>query len=296
MTGKRFFAGILIVFLIAVMNLSPRSREWVRLGVRKNLAPIQNLLAGGRSVGETAGAILRPGALLDKNRLLQEQVENLRFELSQVDALKSENDSLRRSLGLKSRISRKLLLCNVTTRGDASGWWQTLTLDRGSAHGIRADMPVLVAEGIVGRTQHVTAYNSEVLLLTDPTFKISCRTGRSGILGIVQGQGTGVGGDGQVGADFALNPCRLDMASRASPLQENEPVLTSGLGGIFPPDLTVGYLTEPALDESKLFQTATVTPAVPVDRLDRVFVMLDGGKSSGTNIRRPDAETDEDNP
>jgi rod shape-determining protein MreC len=289
MTGKQFLAGLIILTLLVLMTLSSNSREWARVGIRKNLAPIQNLLAGGDGIIGASSVIFRPRAILEKNRLLEEQVGNLRLELTQVDILKSENERLRNALGMVSRTSHRLVLCQVTTRGDISGWWQTLSIDRGAAHGIRSGMPVLTPEGVVGRTQHVTAYNSEVLLLTDPTFKISCRTSRSGLLGIVQGQGTGINGDETLGGDFALNPCRFDLATRSTPILEGESILTSGLGGIFPPDLTIGYLTQPALDDSKLFQTACVIPAVALDRLDRVFVMLDAGDNSI-------AKTDEEHP
>lgn len=275
MRGRKFFVFLLLGVILSLPALSPRFRNWVRLEVRGSFAPVQNLLSGGEGVGALTESLFQPSALIERTRRLEEQVANLKVELNAQSGLAGENARLRKELGLRERMPGRLLLCHVTSRGDVSGWWKTLTIDRGSAHGLRANLPVITPDGVVGRTQKVTAYNAGVLLLTDPTFRLSCRSDQSGVLGIVQGQGAGFGGETALEGNFSLNPCRLELVSRRIPLAEGEILVTSGLGGVFPEGLVVGVVERPKLDETRLFQTAMVRPAVPMDDVERIFVLLD---------------------
>ena len=59
------------------------------------------------------------------------------------------------------------------------------------------------------------------------------------------------------------------------PISENELVMTSGLGGNFPPDLIVGRVTQIEQSASELFQEAEVRPAVDFDHLEIVLIITD---------------------
>jgi rod shape-determining protein MreC len=107
----------------------------------------------------------------------------------------------------------------------------------------------------------VSPHAAQVQLLTDPGSAINARLGASRADGVVEGQLTGY--------------LRMKWLEQDIPISENELVMTSGLGGNFPPDLVIGRVTQFEQSASELFQEAEVRPAVDFDRLEIVLIITD---------------------
>ncbi len=144
---------------------------------------------------------------------------------------------------------------------DTSNLVHTLIINRGESEGIKVGMPVETERGLVGRIIAVSPHAAQVQLLTDPGSSINARLGTSRADGTVVGQLT--------------SHLRMKWIEQDIPINENELVMTSGLGGNFPPDLIIGRIVEIQQSISELFQEGEVRPAVNIDQLEIVLVITD---------------------
>lgn len=215
------------------------------------------------------GYVALRGAHADAARLRRElgTVERERQALAQVQA---ENDRLRALLGFAQAAP------DVATLGarvigiqlDPKGALQLLTLDRGAMHGVAPMMPVVTADGVVGRVHSVFRGTSDVLLIVDRNSSVAVRIERSRARANVRG--------------LSLpDVCRLDYVLRSEDVIEGDALVTSGTDGIFPRGLKVGRVTRVKRGSYGLYQTADVNPAVNVTRLEEVLVITSRDRRDG---------------
>jgi rod shape-determining protein MreC len=129
-------------------------------------------------------------------------------------------------------------------------------------------MPVVAADGVVGRVHTVSGHSADVLLLTDRNSSIAVRVDRSRARANVRGSG----GPG---------PARLEHALRSDDLIEGDALVTSGTDGVFPRGLRVGAVTRVRRAGHGLYQAAEVVPAVDVNRLEEVLVLVSSDPGAG---------------
>jgi rod shape-determining protein MreC len=198
----------------------------------------------------------------DRAVALTHTVNELRAENAQLAQLKVENERLERLLAFaRSKPEHRAVGARIIgTRMDPKGL-QLVTIDRGSDDGIRRMMPVVTADGVVGRVHTLGARSADVLLLSDRNSSIAVRVERSRARANVRGQG-------------APGPCRLEYALRSDDLIEGDLLLTSGTDGVFPRGLPVGQVTRVKRGGFGLYQAAEVVPAVDVNRVEEVAVLV----------------------
>ena len=89
-----------------------------------------------------------------------------------ADQTAAENDHLHDLIGWQRRVPWRLRLANVVIREPAN-WWRTVQIDLGTRDGMRENLPVLTADGLVGRISSVSYAHSQVVLVGDPACKVS---------------------------------------------------------------------------------------------------------------------------
>jgi len=189
---------------------------------------------------------------------------DLRRQIAELQHHRAENQQLRALLNIKQAAPWRTVGARVIGR-DASNWWKSIQIDRGSDDGIRADQPVLSATGLIGKTISVTAGESRVLLLLDATCKVGALLETTREPGIASG----------ASAALAREP-RLQMSfvDRKSNVKIGDAVYTSGLGGIFPRGILIGTVTEADLDPQGMYQNVELKPAADFRRLEEVMVII----------------------
>jgi len=195
-------------------------------------------------------------------RDLSRTVNELRAENAELSQLQAENERLSQLLlFVKSRPDVRAVGAKVIgTRMDPKGL-QLVTIDRGSEDGIRKMMPVVTAAGVLGRVHTLTPHAADVLLLSDRNSSIAVRVERSRARANVRGQG-------------APGPCRLEYALRSDDLIEGDELVTSGTDGVFPRGLPVGVVHQVKRGGHGLYQASEVNPAVDVNRVEEVMVLV----------------------
>jgi rod shape-determining protein MreC len=192
---------------------------------------------------------------------LEVEVRTLRMEKEQLQQERAEAERLRRLLAFaQGSPERAFVGARVIGVRLAPAGRQILTLDRGSDQGIGRLMPVVVADGVVGRVHSVTGSTADVLLVVDTYSSVAVRVDRTRARANVRGTGKPDG-------------ARLDYALRTEDMIEGDVLVTSGTDGIFPRGLTVGKVTQLKRSPHGLFQEAAVIPAVDVTRVEEVLVM-----------------------
>jgi rod shape-determining protein MreC len=267
------------ILLVAVLNLpapvSSRVKTWLREGV----APLQRVVAGATDRASRAvDAVRGIGGLVTENQKLSEEMVRLRSEVQTLRALEAENIVLRGQLRFAQTATKRHIPAEIIAR-DISGWWRTVRLGKGREDGVRANMAVVSSEGLVGKTVEASPHTSDVLLLSDPGCRVSTKISRTGLFGVLSGQGSGA-------RDQAV--CVMDLINKDTPVRAGDEVVTSGLGGVFPKGLLVGYVDRVEVDSSGLYQRALVVPRADLGGLSYVFVVAEGRAGEDEGPGGPD--------
>jgi rod shape-determining protein MreC len=203
-----------------------------------------------------------------ENQTLTEEIRRLRRENAVLQSKESENRRLAKLLDLKTRYEYPSLVAQVVGE-DATGWYKSIFVNRGSEDGVGCDMAVTVAQGIVGRVVKTTHDMSRVLLLTDPNLSVDCRVARTRDRGLLSGS--------------LERGCILRYINLKSGIAAGDEVVTSGLDGVFPRGLPVGKIEKVRKGAQGLFLEALVTPAVDLSEIEEVLVIL--GPKGGFDIQ-----------
>jgi rod shape-determining protein MreC len=192
------------------------------------------------------------------NRELNTHNRQLSAELDRLEEVKLENLRLRRLLGFKEGFEAETVPAQVIAE-DASSWFRTVTIDKGHEDGVTEGMPVVVAEGVVGRVVRSSPGQARVLLITDASSAVASLVQANRARGICRGQGE------QLSFNFVLRQEEINVGDR---------VITSGMGGVFPKGLVVGHIQTIDRQEYGLFQAVQVTPSVDFSHLEEVLVLV----------------------
>ena len=205
-------------------------------------------------------------ALEEENAELKQQIAQMEAEVRQAENDRAENDRLREALNLKTErqdITGDLELATVTEHA-VTNWTSSLTLNKGTAHGVEVNDCVITETGaLVGLVGDVGYNWCTVLTLVDTDTSLGARVFRTKDLGVAHG-------------DFSLmeeNRLRLDYLPADCDLLGGDLVVTSGLGGFFPAGLVIGSVEELHMDDSGASSYAILAPAVDFSSLQQVVVI-----------------------
>jgi len=194
-----------------------------------------------------------------RNTDLEAQVSKLQAEIIDLKQQIAETRILSALVGFARANPDNQYAAAAVIGRDASPFLQYVIINRGSDFGIRRGMPVVNQQGLVGRIAAVTASAARVQLITDNASTINVRLDPSQTQGVLQGQITG---------DVVVN-----MIPQSAKVQIGDLVLTSGLGGTYPPNILIGQVTGVRNRDYDLFQSASIQPAVDFSQLEIVLVI-----------------------
>lgn len=261
---------------------APEDRHWLAHALLEVAAPLQRVITG--PVNGVRDAWRRYGALVDvetENRALRERITQLERENLQFREALVASGQLRRIAQLRREFEVPLLPTQVVGQ-DASAWAHALLLDRGRSSDVRAGMPVLVDQGLVGLVNATTLHASRAMLILDRRSAVDAIIQRSRARGLVRGLG---GGE----LEFAF-------MVRGDDVEVGDEVITSGVGGVYPKGIRVGTITSVKADNEQLLHTARVKPAVDFGRLEQVFVVLHRGPTMDLLFAEGDGDLPEPKP
>jgi rod shape-determining protein MreC len=192
-----------------------------------------------------------------ENRNLKQQIERMSLEQVRMSQDADQARRLQALLAFKEQfISRTMAAQVIGSSGSELS--RSVYIDKGESDGIKPDMAVITAEGIVGKVLRVYRSTSQVLLIDDQTSGVGAILDKTRLQGILRGTPAGEVVLEKVMSDEAVPP--------------GEMVLTSGGDGIFPKGLLVGRVTKVA-PGNELFLNIRVRPAADLSKLEEVLVV-----------------------
>lgn len=285
-SNRRLRVIVLLLTLVVVLNLPVPASMRLKNAVRNTITPYQNVLSFAVTKLRNMFFVLGSAtAVVAEREELVGEIAVLRHQIRDSDALVQENRVLREKLAFVHASPHKLVFCEVLSRGDTSGWWQTLRLNKGTDAGIGPNMAVITEEGIVGRTGglrskkggprlQVSRRTCDVLLITDPQSRVACELVSSKTFGVLRGMGVSIRGRVKAELLYPANACRMDYIYKGTRIEGHDTVVTSGLGGVYPKGLPVGDVVKMGMDRSGLYLRADVEPVAKLQSLRYVFVVV----------------------
>lgn len=265
---SKFFTVTVVIALILVIFPTVFGAmgigRYLKNGVNIVLTPVQKLFT---KVTDAADGFVSYFTEFDRiseeNDALRKQNAELRDKISSAEEAKQLNDWLFTYLELKrEHPDYSLQDANVIGR-ESSNYMTVFTLDKGSSHGIEANMPLVTPEGIVGYVSEVgTNWCRAVTLLQSGT-DVGAYVERSGDVGVVEG-------------DYTLSRdglCRMKYMSADSDIKEGDRILSSGLGSVYPRGLVIGYVEKVEPDENSRALAVTVRPCADLTEISRLMII-----------------------
>ena len=252
---------ILVGLFLISSNLG-RRRSWNPFEqiIIELISPFQKFI---KKTTTTTGDIwLKYFDLIDtrnENLRLKRDNDVFRMENDRYRELLATHERLKKLLQYKQTINWPVLAAQVIGR-DPSGWFESVIIDKGKKSGLKVNMPVVNAMGVVGRLVSVSPNYAKVLLIIDQNSAVDCIIQRSRDKGIVKGLSSKI--------------CELEYVLKTSDVVIGDKVVTSGLGRVFPKGIPVGEVIEVENISGELFKDIKITPMVDFSKLEELLVIL----------------------
>ena len=197
--------------------------------------------------------------LTQRNAELEAEIARLQAEIIEFQQENTELQVLSALLDFARAHPENEYLTAAIIGRDPSPFLHYVIINRGSDDSLLRGMPVVAQQGLIGRIAAVTSGASRVQLITDPDSAINVRIEPSGTEAILSGSITG---------DISL-----DLIPQDTDINPGDLVLTSGLGGNYPPNILIGQVASVRQRPFELFQTASVQPVVDFSNLEIALVI-----------------------
>jgi len=222
------------------------------------MAPVDLFCSVANYFGSTA-------VLQEENSALKTKQLRAAPELLRLEALKEENNQLRRLLDAQERLPINSVFAEILYAG-RDPFSRKVVIDKGSQHNINAGQPVIDDVGVIGQVTRVYLLMSEVTLLSDKDQAIPLQVQRNGLRAVAYG-----------GADGGMLDLRF-MAANAD-IRNGDTLVTSGIDGTYPPGLPVATVAHIEHDAAYAFAKITLTPTAGTDRYRQVLVLSSEAKA-----------------
>lgn len=238
------------------------------------------------ALGHRLGEELRSRhELLDREAALERRVQSREAELIRVEELRAENRELRELLETSRRLELEFKAAELINI-DLNPYSHRVMVNRGERDGIEVGQTVIDSDGVIGQVDRVGLNSAQVILISDPDHALPVQVQRTGFRTIAYGTGR-------------ITTLRLNDLPMNVDLETGDVLVTSGLGGIYPPGLPVAGIESLSRAVGEAFASAD---ARPLGRLDRVrhVLLVDTVRESpddeapADDEAEPEPETGED--
>ena len=266
---------LLSALSVALMILDHRGHhlEKIRAGLNVLAYPIQLIAAVPAYVGGgIADFFTTRGTLRQDNEKLLAERQALNAKVQQFDALEEENARLRRMLGSAAQVADKAIAAELI-EVSSEPFTRKIVVAKGSRDGVYVGQSVIDAHGIMGQVTQVASQVSRVTLITDAGHAIPVLDNRSGLRMLVFGTGD-------------PDTLKVPYLTSASDIKEGDLLVSSGMGGTFPPGYPVAQVSRIVNDPNEAFLAITAKPAAQLNHGKQVMLIWRGAPPrSGGNVK-----------
>lgn len=273
-----------VIFLVALISFSLRDRDHASLPEQI----VKDVVGFGQSFFSKpaqyiTGMFENVDSLLntyEENKRLKSRLEEFAKVQAEANDLASENERLRELIDKTEDLRDYDPIQATVIARNPDQWEEKIILDKGEVHGVKENMAVMTAQGLIGKVELTTPFTSTIEMLTtqNPNYRVSAQVvGEQEIFGLIEGYD-------EERMELVLKRIDSDFE-----IKVGDQVISSGLGGIFPKGIPIGEITEVSTDDYGLTKLAYVKPSADFSLLDHVVVAsrtmqnVDGSDGDNTN-------------
>lgn len=277
----RLFVFVLLSCLLIAEDLRFKYFPELRQTIGVVIFPLQKVAYIPIHIYDQIEELIASLYLVEENIKLKQQYMEDREQLLKLHALAAENEQLRQLLGAVRKIEAatetKAVLAEIlyTPRDPFN---HKITLNKGSYHGITLGQAVIDDKGIVGQITQLYPWSSEVTLLTDKNHSVPVQVLRNNLRSVVSGMGKN-------------DELELRYLSVNIDIQQGDLLVTSGIGGVYPPGIPVATVLRIERDPADDFAQIISTPIAGVDRNRQVLILSLAQSVPDNSIEIPKIES-----
>jgi len=256
----RMVTAVLFSLLLMVVDHRQHHLESVRSTLSVVVSPLRYIASLPVSVGGQLSEYFA-----SRQRLQQENetlsVLNLKLmgQQQKLEALETENMRLRDLLDSSLKIGDQIQIAELIAI-DLDPYKQQVIISRGSSSGVFEGQAVLDADAVLGQVSHVDPLSATVLMITDPSHALPVEVNRNGLRTIAVGTGR-------------INELELPHLPNNSDIRPGDLLVTSGLGGHFPPGYPVAIITQVTNNSGQPFAHILARPSANLERAHEVLLV-----------------------
>ena len=251
-----FVFVILLPVLLFSLKTTPHNWQLTTI-VQEIIAPLEKLWHTTHTfVSRSWSRYLNLSQVATENQQLKDEVTRLRTRLLFYKEKEAETSQLRRLLGFTRLHQLDMVVARIIARPGHFAFL-SVRVDRGTSDGVAVAMPVVSADGVVGRVVRVGRNYADVQLLVDSDFHADVLVQRTRIRTTIRGN---------------LDNCVLEM-QRATELKIGDTIITSGIVDSFPKGVPVGEVVRISYAANTVAQQITVAPSVDHRQLEEVSIL-----------------------
>lgn len=266
----RIFVVVLVIVVVGAIisyNIkSDKKMSGFESIVKDVVINIQSVLYSPfKGVVNFFGDFLELNDVLEENKILKSNIERLESLEAQNIELRQEIAKLKEELDMEHVLSDYEYMNATVVSRNSLYWYNTLTIDKGSRNGIKEGMVVINSTGLIGKVTNVSRGSSDVKLITtnDTNNKISVviSNGHEDLVGLINGY------------DYDSGYLEVEGISNTETVSVGDIVYTSGLGGVFPSGVLIGYVESITTDVYDLAKIINVKPSAKFDNINYVTIL-----------------------
>lgn len=261
--------SVTFLFLIA-HSFKSSNGSFVQNGIGVTLNSVQGALYSMNSkIKDSVSFLANFSEIKKENETLKAENQKLQDMAIEYNDLAKENQRLRDMLSFKNQLNGyNIIGCDIIGKGGGT-YLDEFIINKGTKDGVEKRMVVITSYGLVGQVVTANADWSIVQSLANENIAVS---------GMIESTGEN---DGIVkGYKDSENKqlAKLYYLPENSKIKNGDIILTSGLGGVYPKGIRIGYVTGVEIDKGKVMKTAVLQPYVDFNKLQEVFVIIPKNK------------------
>jgi len=264
-----FLVVLVIVIVVALISYTIKNDKKLSGAeslVKDLVVGVQQILYNPfKSINNFFDDFAKLNDVLEENKILKSNIEKIESLEAENIELKQEIKKMKEELNVDRVLSDYDYLNATVVSRNSLYWYNTLTIDKGTKNGVEEGMVVINSTGLIGKIYNVSKTSADVKLITttDTNNKISViiTNGDNNLVGVINGY------------NYDDGYLKIEGISNTETVSVGDVVYTSGLGGVFPSGILIGYVDSITTDVYDLAKIINVKPSAKFDNINYVTIL-----------------------
>ena len=262
-------ATLIVLFFLMYQTYNEQGTSRFQMAVQTITYPVQTSVQSVVStIKNTWNSYINLIEVNEENKLLKQQLLNMEEKLNQHIENSVQFSRLRSQLLFAQKKAHKEIFSEIIGES-ADNTHQIRLINRGSNQLLQRNYIVIRKEGLVGRIQSVSPYQSSVQLIIDHRSRVPALIQRNRVRGLIYGTHDGM---------------EMRQINQHAKIKIGDRVISSGLGNLYPKGILIGWVSGINREPHELFKTARLDSAVDFNQIEEVFAILPSKSDSNLSV------------